>query len=187
MLEKFLEKLPSDQNGLAVSTELLAKYTGIVPDELIWLWKTYGLGSFGNQFLWLVNPDDYTSLYDDWKSVLIETNLPIARTSLGHFFFWNTKAGKPYLAYLDIIYNKWDVASESLDFFLESYITDEEYYHIDMMGEQHNANKLKLGAISSDECYGYNPLPALGGAIAVEYAEKVKLREYLSICAQSHL
>jgi hypothetical protein len=42
-----------------------------------------------------------------------------------------------------------------------------------------------LGKLSSDECYGFAPLPALGGAIKKEYLVKVKMREYLAIMAQT--
>ena len=39
--------------------EIIEKYKGQVPDEVIEIWKNYGLGSFLNGYLRVINPDDY--------------------------------------------------------------------------------------------------------------------------------
>ncbi len=66
MLESFIEKFPSDNNGEPIPTELIKKYTGVVPDELIFLWKEHGFGSYRDHYLWLVNPDDFRHLHTEW-------------------------------------------------------------------------------------------------------------------------
>lgn len=42
----------------------------------------------------------------------------------------------------------------------------------------------KLGLLTEDECYGFAPLPALGGDYKAEYLIKTNIREYLSLLSQ---
>ncbi|TAF65394.1 MAG: DUF1851 domain-containing protein [Cytophagales bacterium] len=42
----------------------------------------------------------------------------------------------------------------------------------------------KLGLFTKDECYGFAPLPALGGDYTSEYLIKTNIREYLTLLAQ---
>jgi len=46
-------------------TEIIEKYKGQVPDEIIEIWKNYGLGSFLNGYLRVINPDDYKELVEE--------------------------------------------------------------------------------------------------------------------------
>ncbi|UOB66588.1 GAD-like domain-containing protein, partial [Bacillus thuringiensis] len=41
------------------STEVIEKYTGKVPDQIIDLWKCYGFGSMLNGYLRAINPEKY--------------------------------------------------------------------------------------------------------------------------------
>ena len=45
--------------------EIIEKYKGQVPDEVIEIWKNYGLGSFLNGYLRVINPDDYKELVEE--------------------------------------------------------------------------------------------------------------------------
>ena len=45
--------------------EIIEKYKGQVPDEVIKIWKNYGLGSFLNGYLRVINPDDYKELVEE--------------------------------------------------------------------------------------------------------------------------
>ena len=40
--------------------EVIERYRDLVPKEMIEIWKKYGLGSFMNGYLRVINPDDYT-------------------------------------------------------------------------------------------------------------------------------
>ena len=44
--------------------EIIEKYKEQVPDEVIEIWKNYGLGSFLNGYLRVINPDDYKELVE---------------------------------------------------------------------------------------------------------------------------
>ena len=45
--------------------EVISKYSGVLPYELINIWKIFGLGIFEDGFLQLVNPDEYQEILDD--------------------------------------------------------------------------------------------------------------------------
>ena len=48
-----------------MSKEIIEKYKGQVLDEVIEIWKNYGLGSFLNGYLRVINPDDYKELVEE--------------------------------------------------------------------------------------------------------------------------
>ncbi|CDQ40378.1 GAD-like domain protein [Virgibacillus salexigens] len=42
-----------------VDKDVIIKYMDKLPEELIETWKKYGFGTFANDFLKVINPDDY--------------------------------------------------------------------------------------------------------------------------------
>ena len=65
----------------------LQKYKGVLPDQLLHYWKVEGWCSYTNGLLWMVNPEDYNDLVDQW---LEDTHYPkidkyhcFARTAFG--------------------------------------------------------------------------------------------------------
>ena len=66
----------------------------------------------------------------------------------------------------------------------------EDVYDKEFIGEELNGGnyfdaKTKLGEIDLDQCFGYVPLLGLGGAEKVEHLQKVKLKEHISLIAQT--
>ena len=45
--------------------EVIEKYRNLVPKEMIEIWEKYGLGSFLNGYLRVINPDDYKELVEE--------------------------------------------------------------------------------------------------------------------------
>lgn len=70
-----------------VSEEMLQKYKGKIPVEIMKIWEKYGLGSFLNGYLQVVNPDEYKDILDETyfrKDVAI----PVFATGLGDIITW---------------------------------------------------------------------------------------------------
>ncbi len=44
------------------SQEIVEKYPGKVPEQIIDLWKQYGFGSMLNGYLRLINPEEYLDI-----------------------------------------------------------------------------------------------------------------------------
>ncbi|WP_347219113.1 T6SS immunity protein Tdi1 domain-containing protein, partial [Chryseobacterium sp.] len=91
-----------------------------------------------------------------------------------------------YLAVLDILYNQYEIlVVEDFDFFWNVLLKDKGFLNKFFDYQIFNESIEKYSPLAEGECYGFVPLPALGGAKDVKYAEKVKLQEYLSICSQA--
>ena len=46
----------------SVSPALISKYENVLPPEILYIWKTFGLGTFEGGFMRFVNPDEYIEL-----------------------------------------------------------------------------------------------------------------------------
>ena len=67
--------------------EIIEKYKGQVPDEVIEIWKNYGLGSFLNGYLRVINPDDYKELIEDTYFSGKES-IPLFTTAFADVITW---------------------------------------------------------------------------------------------------
>jgi len=56
-----LRKLEKDSE----ITEVIERYRGLVPKEMLEIWEKYGLGSFMNGYLRVINPNDYKKLVEE--------------------------------------------------------------------------------------------------------------------------
>ena len=57
--------------------EVIERYRDWVPKEMIEIWKKYGLGSFMNGYLRVINPDDYKKLVEEtyFKCIISQEEL----------------------------------------------------------------------------------------------------------------
>ena len=57
--------------------EVIERYRDLVPKEMIEIWKKYGLGSFMNGYLRVINPDDYKKLVEEtyFKCIISQEEL----------------------------------------------------------------------------------------------------------------
>jgi len=173
-----------------IDNSIISQYKDILPEELIALWEKYGFFQIDNGLLWFVNPNDYKEVIEEWKNVNEMLTFDdseysvIARTAFGCLLIWVGDGDNSYLARLNIITNEWSAPATNMDFFFNVLLLDWTYKEDDLDEILFKECYENLGLLAPDECYGFVPLPALGGAKDVKFAEKVKLNEYLSICAQ---
>ena len=71
----------------AVSNEVIEKYKGILPPQLIKAWQEYGFGSMLNGYYKLINPDEYIELLRE-TYLLDDTAIPIMTTGMGDIITW---------------------------------------------------------------------------------------------------
>ena len=67
--------------------EIIEKYKGQVPDEIIEIWKNYGLGSFLNGYLRVINPDDYKELVEE-TYFREKESMPLFTTAFADVITW---------------------------------------------------------------------------------------------------
>lgn len=181
-------------NHTEVSIDTIEKYKGILPEQVIELWKTYGFSGISKGLFQLVDPIDGQDIVNEWSEVNEILGLKnkklhlIAISAFGNFIFYVEKEeGGQYFTCVDVLYNNYEIMADELEFFFDILIDDEtfveEYFSESLFQECY----AKLGALEEGECYGFVPLPVLGGDMTIEYAQKVKIAEYLSICAQAQM
>ncbi|MDM1408933.1 GAD-like domain-containing protein [Myroides sp. DF42-4-2] len=170
--QNFLKKT-NEINGFKkyseVPQELINKFKGIVPDELIYLWKNYGFGMYADGFLQLVNPEEYEFVFNYIDKTLLPSFV-FGITALGDILVWeglenwtvapdegdrcylinirqystHTATKLPYVLNLLIM----DGAKKDKSFFDSA-----EFFNI----------RDKFPPLKYGECYGYVPAIPLGG------------------------
>jgi hypothetical protein len=176
-----------------VPQEVINKYKGILPDELVAIWKTMGFGIYEEGFLQLVNPDEYDFVFD-YVDKLLEPSIIWAVTALGDLIMWEGN-------------ENWTIASDEgdrnnlinvrkcsshvigggMDGFLDIFLADKEYWsdkdyfaakpYLDIKG--------KLPLLKYGECYGYVPAIALGGSASMKNLKIVDAKTYIDIIGQA--
>ena len=48
-----------------VSPELIAKCEGLLPEEMLAVWREYGFGTILDGYLKIINPQDYVEILND--------------------------------------------------------------------------------------------------------------------------
>ena len=183
MLTKLLAQFPAHAIVEKPSSELIARYRGLVPPEVLNVWEQYGFGTFRDGYLKIVNPDDYADVLADTYQ-LTSTPAPappvvLFATAMGDLLIWEDD----FLTRVDYRHGQTEIVANSFKFFFRD-LADEEYLS-DMLGwEPYPAARARLGEPAFDECFGYVPLLALGGPETADHLEKVKLREHIALTGQ---
>jgi len=174
-LDKYLDGIPSTKHA-DLTPEQEEALAARVPAELIAHWKTNGFCSYWDGLLWMTDPLALDSFVEESDS----EGTIIARTAFGDVFIWSGE----WVEYLDV--NHWsdkDLATEVGVFFNLLFVrrSFEETLHRDVFEKV----RQRLPAPAIDECYGFTPPLALGGALDASSVQVVKLRPRLSILKQA--
>ncbi len=112
-----------------VDERIIREYEGKLPSEVINLWCKFGLGTFYNSYLKVINPNDYTNLLE--KSYFQgEVSIPIFATAFGDLITWEKNQ---FIGIVKYRYGENDVISDGFEFFFDDLIEgelDEEFLSI---------------------------------------------------------
>ncbi len=162
-----------------VNEGLIKEYEDKLPVEIIDIWREYGLGTFYNGYLKVINPNEYQELLK--RSYFQgDVSIPIFATAFGDLITWEKNQ---FLGIVQYRYGENDVISDGFDFFMDDLKDgelDEEYLSI----SQYDAAVKKHGDLQYDECFGYVPILALGGKETVDNLKKVKIREHIAVITE---
>ncbi|EWS66844.1 glutamyl-tRNA amidotransferase [Vibrio vulnificus] len=192
--EYFLEKFSTPFEQVPCSTEIINRYKGKLPSRLLEYWREYGFCGFHDGIFWIVNPEDFEDIVDEWLS---PTDIPdhdiyhvFARNAFGDLFLWGEETGQKYKLSTSkgwIIEREGDPRSEHnsrIEWFFGGQTID--LHDIDdeddnPLFEQCVKN---LGALKSDEIFGFVPSLIAGGETKLENIHKVNVFVHLSLLAQ---
>lgn len=170
-----------------VRAATIAKYTGILPDPLLTLWKNDGLSALKDRFFRLTDPDDFTGVMP-WFFADPENHFVILRTAFGGMVVFDQSAreenGKEAFSFLCPIYLTETPFTSALDAVLNGWLTTPEIYDPLMFHTLYTLARERLPAPEADECYGFAPAIALGGDLFPSQVKLFKWREHLLFLAQ---
>jgi hypothetical protein len=192
LMDKFISRNKDTyQKVFDVPQKLINKYKNIIPEELAYVWKTFGFGIYENGFLQLVNPDEYEFAFQ-YIDKLLEPTIIWGITAFGDILAWegndNWTISPDEGNRVKIInIRKCDTRTKNtmkgtLDLFFDVYfLNHKEYFdakhYLDIKG--------KLPALKYGECYGYVPALSLGGKATVKNLKIVEIKSYIDIIGQS--
>jgi len=175
---KFYENVPE---------EVIKKYEGRVPNELLEIWKKYGFGTFANGYMKIINPDDYMQVLEE-SYFASDIAIPIFATGLADIIVWQKEK---YVCLIKYRKHQAPIYLSNFNNFIGNYIgnfnTPEtiEYFDkktIEFLDHSQYETAVKLlGELEYDECFGYVPLLALGGAEKPESLAKGKIKQHIQI------
>lgn len=181
MFEPFFTNFPDYSIVESPTKELIAQYQGKLPDELLQLWQSHGLGVYMNGYIRLVNPNDFMEFVNESVNLYVEGTIPIATTAFGDIVLWEKDRVKLVLYRYGI---SEVVASDELDFWMDFLLPDSDYRKEEMKDSLYAEAKDKLGEPAFDECFGYVPALVLGGSEKVENLQRLKMAEHLMIVSE---
>lgn len=153
----------------------LAKVPSALADE----WRNFGFGAYGTCLLWTPVPDEPFLNPDDWPA-LDGTGVEVLRTAFADVLLWQNQR----FLQVSVHSGKSFSYNTSAEVLFDSAMIEKHFRKSVLLEPLFHRARKRLGDLSSDECFGFAPLPALGGAVAEEYIIKTKMREYVAMAAQ---
>lgn len=178
MIDTFIEKYPLNNNSGIIS--IPEHISSKLPQEILELFS-YGSGSYMSEFLWIVNPLEYSEILHGVYIPFYSDCYVFGRSAFGDLFAWEHDCVK----FINVRHSYAEVIGRNLTIFFNNILTDWEYTKKKLKATEYADIKNSIGTIGSDECYGYFPLIAAGGNESITSIKKVKLHEHLSMIAQT--
>ena len=167
-------------NRLFPAEDVVRRFEGRLPEEMLDLWRADGWCSYGAGLIWIVNPEMFADIIGDWVNVQGELPVVFMRTAFAHLYFWHQGA----VYSLDVqTGNAVEVTRRFFRIF--SLLCDPEIRQKILREPLFREASARLGPPDADECYGFEPALALGGPGTIDTVRRVKVREHLAILAQS--
>ena len=198
-IESFFEEIGTPEQSITVDVNYANSYRGKLPDALINYWLTHGFTRHSNGLFWIVDPDKFASVKDEWlKGTSLQDEddyYVIARSGFGELYLWGTNTGDKYIidtnsAWIlkeggcedEIKYGEADEMLYSFLSFLEA---------IDLDIENDSGQRLfskavrRYGELQVNEVFGFEQSLLLDANADVDNLSKVDIFIHLSKLAQS--
>ena len=189
-MKNFLKSY-NPENCIKAPAEIIAKYEGKVPDSLIELWKTHGLGKYNNGLLEIVNPDDFNDTLWMYLGREVEYYVPFATSAFGELFYYRLLTDPEDLeegdevvedvCVVEIHRRVINTCAWSLDEFFNDYLCNPEVMSDLLRRELFEQAIEKIGSLAKNEVFYFVPALCIGGAEALEFVEKGNIQIHLEI------
>lgn len=177
-----------------VSDDIINKYKGKLPNQLLEYWKAFGFSGWGNGLFWLVNPEEYQDVLDAWLEN-IETQpheeyFVIARSAFGDLQVWGTIHGNCYKisSTISSIFPNIEVMKKNEgDYLIKNFFAsqDKKYQNFKDFYNKPLFERAvkKYGELTKNEMFGFEPALVLGGEAKLENVRKLPIISHLQFLA----
>jgi len=147
-----------------------------VPEALATEWRNFGFGAYGKGLLWTVAPDRPFLNTNDWPQ-LDGTGIEVVRTAFASVCLWHNER----FLWLNVHTGKATPFNPRIDIMFDSTLIETNFRKSVLLEPLFQKAVGRFGNLGPDECFGFAPLPALGGAMDEEYIFKTQMREYVGL------
>lgn len=159
-----------------VELSTIEQYKDKLPEKIIEFWKSYGYGAFMDDFIKVVNPNDFVDYFEETISEMYKGAIVLFTTGLSDILFWHNN--RLYIA----MYRYGTITSIMASFnIFEVLMVDKGFQRKCLFPDMYYEGIQKYGNIEYDEAFGFVPLLPLGGIEDVDHLDKVKIREHIMI------
>lgn len=176
---------------------LIDKYTGVFPEPILEVWRRTGFGIYEHGFVQFVNPDEWTFVFD-YIDLINDPVIVIGITALGDLITWEGMGMGGQGNHINVIFVNDcddDVMSDFdtafwLGMGLDINMKDEthkdfEFYVEEWRSKNYQKVKRVLPPLAYGQCYGYTPIPALGGKKSYKTLQIVDAKTYVDMIGQA--
>jgi hypothetical protein len=177
-----------------VSEKTLKAFENKLPDYLLQFWQEDGFGGYMDGMIWTIDPTNYIQYLLRWGDEVASNGFPILRTAFGDLISWtnitvdtkdDNKIDFPFIEFNDIRHQAIVELGGDCKNFFEMNLINKEYFIKRTKLELFTQALEKLGQLKADQCYGYQPLLALGGKEHIDNLKIVNFDIYLDLAIQS--
>lgn len=163
-----------------VPEEIIQKYEGIIPDEMIEVWKEYGFGMTADGYLRVINPDEYYEVLLNLFDYGEDDITPVFITGMGDILIYNNHG---YLMYANVRHQTCNIIGKKFELTMKRMKTEDFRSHV-LSWEPYKEAVERYGTPNYEECFGYESLLSLGGGENVDNLRKLNLKVHLDIISQ---
>jgi hypothetical protein len=185
MLENFKTNYQLTSEPIIPSEEIIQQYQSKVPDFLIEIWKTSGLGKYNDGLIELVNPKEYEPSLWTWLGKEVSNYVPFAITGFGELFYYRklTETDED-VCIVDIQYRKIATMIWSMEAFFEDFLINEENRDLWLRQALFTKAIAEKGVLSIGEVFTFVPALVLGGGEELENLQKGNAKVYQDLIFQ---
>lgn len=195
--EMFVEQFGEATTKQPIPSASIEAWRTKVPAALLEYWKDEGWSGYANGLFWIVNPEDYEDIVDEWLDGTplkkADRFYVIARTAFGKLYLWGEKSGGSVkiVPYDNAIYCLPRDLARTLknpNLAMRAVFSGRERLEADTKGvdkqplfEQALA---KLGPLGPDDMYGFEPALVAGGTADIKHLRIANIKDHLGMLRQ---
>jgi hypothetical protein len=186
-LQPFIETHAPSARVKPAPSDLVARFRGVLPDSLLDLWSTVGLGFYGDGLIQLVNPEEYANVLTGWLLLPAPNpnRVPIALSAFGTIFYYRKLAEDAEdVALINPHLHQSDVLDWSLSDFFNGTLCDPDGGSELLEPELLMACLTRHGPLAENQMYYPVPALALGGAMHADSMDRGDARVHLEFLLQ---